>query len=101
MPTTPKLTIGMGALRLSGLQKKRLKEGGPKGEGMNREALEAMSRWARKNAIKPDENDKYNLLDLLSLPLSETYKDILRENHSEEWIKGLEEAIRDRKDNKN
>ena len=68
---------------------------------MNREALEAISRWVRKNAIKPDENDKYNLLDLLSLPLSETYRALLLETHSEEWIKGLEEAIRIHKDNKN
>jgi hypothetical protein len=68
---------------------------------MTKESFEALRAYMKKHAIKPDKNNQYNVLDLLSLPLSETYRGFLLETHSEEWVKGLEEAIRDRKSGKN
>ncbi len=61
-----------------------------------REQLEDIEKKIREMAIKPDEDGKYNMLDLLKAPFSETYKEILRRNHSEEWVVWFEGAIKER-----
>jgi hypothetical protein len=69
-----------------------------KQKNTERELLETVLKYAESlNKIKPDNKGNYNILDLLNAPFSEEYKSILRKNHSDEWIKNLENHVKERK----
>lgn len=60
---------------------------------MQKEKIRELEEWVKEKAIKPIDG-KYNVLDMLSVPFSDTYKNILRRWHTEEAIELLEETVR-------
>ena len=64
---------------------------------LEREQIKALEEWVNgTKKIQPMANGNYFLPDLLTAPFSETYKEMLRTYHSDEWIKSFEEYIKQR-----